>query len=79
VIQAACWRGLDLERLVGIVLRARFRHHDEIWIKTNMGPIRGWGIKASLPIKANAPTASAMPDMLPPKSEGLWPPPVICA
>jgi hypothetical protein len=47
VIQAACWRGLDLERLVFIELRARLRRHDEISIKTNMAPIRGWGIKAS--------------------------------
>ena len=27
------------------MLKARLRHDDETWIKTNMAPIRGWGIK----------------------------------
>ena len=33
---------IDPARLVFIVLKARLRHDDETWAKTNMAPLRGW-------------------------------------
>jgi hypothetical protein len=38
-------RRFDPTRLVFIVLKARLRHDDETWIKTNMAPIRDPGPK----------------------------------